>query len=94
MAGFPKDAGNIQNRAGALSVAARDLFASIDQFVANVLSMSDAEMEEAGVPAGDVPIIRAGITDLYDLGQIARGFKTQAAPNDFFYNARDLQGTN
>lgn len=52
----------------------------------------DAALAALGKSPADITLIRAAVADLKKLRDIAYGQATQAAPNDFFYNAKRLLG--
>jgi hypothetical protein len=54
---------------------------------------SDTYLTGLGYTSAEVTTLRAAFTDLDKLYQIAHALATQAATNDFFFNAKLLLGT-
>lgn len=53
----------------------------------------DSVLTGLGYAAGDITTLRAAYADLDKLYQVAHALATQAATNDFFFNAKNLLGT-
>jgi hypothetical protein len=53
----------------------------------------DSYLTGLGYVAGDITTLRAAAADLDKLYQVAHALATQAATNDFFFNAKSLLGT-
>jgi hypothetical protein len=90
--GFPALKPDIDARTGQLVVELRDTFAKIATFKAFLDARDDAALMALGYSSGDVTLLRAAIFDLDKLRQVATAQATQAAPNDFFFNAKSCVG--
>ena len=53
----------------------------------------DSFLTALGYGAGDITTLRAAAADLDKLYQVSHALATQAATNDFFFNAKNLLGT-
>lgn len=92
--GYPVDKRTIDQRAGSLVERLRITFAGIQTLKDWLDETSDAALGAApfGYSTEDIATLRAGITDLSNLGKIAHAQGTQAQANDFFFNADRLTG--
>lgn len=93
--GFPALKVDVDSRVGQLVVELRDTFAKIQIFKA---WLDDAAHNDAflsgtlGYSAGDITLLRATLTDLDKLRQVATAQATQTPANDFFFNAKQVVG--
>lgn len=90
--GFPTTKNDIDGQAGRLGLALRDGFRQVNDMKVYLDSLQDSDLTGLGYSAGEVTILRAAVTDLYNLGRVANAQQAQAAANDFFFNARKLLG--
>jgi hypothetical protein len=84
---------------GGLVVQLRDTFDAIKQFKAlldDATILPDATLQGAPISytTGETTQIRAAFTDLAKLADISTAAATQAATNDFWFNAKHLAGIN
>lgn len=81
-----------------LTTAVRTSLDNIKEFKMILDGVPDANLIAAGggyeYTQAQVTEIRAAITDLDKLRQIAEGLATQAAASDFYFNARKVWGFN
>jgi hypothetical protein len=98
--GFTLTKADIDARAGGLVVAVRDALARCAAF--NALLNDTGIIPDnnfltttlsPGYTSGEVTTLRAAFVDLSKLNDIAHAAATQAAVNDFFFNAKKLTGT-
>ena len=90
--GFPAEAGQINNRAGSLAMALRDTFRDIKDFNDFLNGKAEADLTALGFSPEEVTLLKASFVDLNKLGLIGIGQEIQPAPNDFFWNAKNLLG--
>jgi hypothetical protein len=90
--GFPAEQGQINNKAGSLAMALRDTFRDIKDFNDFLNGKDEAALVALGFTTDEVTLLKASFVDLNKLGLIAIGQEVQPAPNDFFFNAKNLLG--
>jgi hypothetical protein len=94
--GFTIDKAGIDSRAGQLVLNLRQALQSCSDMcdLLNDTSVfaNDAALTALGYTAAEVTTLRAAFTDLKKLWQISHAAATQAAANDFFFNAKHLTG--
>jgi hypothetical protein len=90
--GYPALKTDIDARAGQLVLTLRDTLTRIQSLKLFLDAQSDGALTALGYSSADVTVLRAGITDLDNLRKVATALGTQAAANDFFYNAKYLVG--
>lgn len=92
--GFPVTKQEVDNRAGQLVVQLRDTLADVVAFKAwlDSATTTDAFLQGLGYTAGEVTLLRASYTDLKKLSDVSHAQAVQAAPSDFFFNAKVLAG--
>lgn len=88
--GFPATKTDIDLRAGQAVVNAREAMDSIIRINVWLGEQSDASLVALGYTQTEVTLLKSSFTDLANLVGVARGTRTQAAANDFFFNARKL----
>lgn len=94
--GFAVAKTDVDQRAGGL---VQQLWQVLDDIRRQKLWLDDAAHNDAfltglGYSAGEISTLRAAFTDLDKLRQVAHAAATQAAVNDFFFNAKNLTGVN
>lgn len=90
--GFPREKGDIDDRAGRLAVKLRDTFGEIERFAELLALGNDAYFADMGWTVEEVATLRGAYTDLYKLAQIYRGGATQGSAYDFRAKAKLLTG--
>jgi len=90
--GYPALKTDVDARVGQLATTLRDTFAKVQIFKAWLDAEPDAYFTGLGYNAGDITLLRATMTDLDKLRQVATAQATQAAANDFFFNAKQVVG--
>lgn len=90
--GFPLTKDQLDTRLGQLALTIRDNLADAAQLKAFLDGQADATLTGLGYTAGEVTLMRAAYTDLYNLNRVATAQATQPAANDFFFNAKKLLG--
>lgn len=88
--GYPVTKQRIDAQCGDAIYQLREALARIQRIKLDLDEMSDADLQALGYSAGEVAIVKSSIGDLNALANVARGQGTQAAPNDFFFFARQL----
>lgn len=92
--GYPKTRADIDDRAGALAVGLRNVFAQIDAFKTFLDATPDADLTAAPInyTSGDVAVLKSAFGDLAKLAAIYRGEQSLAAAQDFRAFAKQLAG--
>jgi hypothetical protein len=95
-AGFAVTKDSVNNRAGSLVLTLRQCFDDINNFngFLNQASTTDASLTTLGMTQAEVTTLRNSFADLAKLVQVGRAAAVQAAPSDFFANAKQLLGPN
>lgn len=88
--GFPADKTDIDLRSGQAVVNLREAMDTVLRINTWLGEQSDATLTALGYSQTEVNLLKASFTDLSNLVGVARGTRTQAAVNDFFFNARKL----
>jgi hypothetical protein len=88
--GFPVTKARIDGQLGDAVYALREALARVARLKLDLDEIQDADLQAMGYTAGEVTTLKASITDLNALANISHGQGTQAQPNDFFFNARQL----
>lgn len=90
--GFSADKAAIDQRAGSLTYQLRETFNQVQTVKAWLDSKLDSDLTALGYSSAEVTTLRAAFTDLDNLRKVAHAQGTQAAANDFFFNAGKLTG--
>jgi len=98
--GFPTAKGDVDSRAGQLSLQLRDTFTQIQTFAAWLATQTDANLLALTPPAGgvvytqsEVNTLRSAVTDLDQLRTIFQGGAALASAKDFRTFAKLLTGS-
>jgi hypothetical protein len=91
-AGYDVTLAGINSRAGQLTVALRDALDDIHRYQGQVMANADGFFTGLGMSAGDLTVLRAAMTDLDKLYQVAHALTTQSPASDFFFSAKNLCG--
>jgi hypothetical protein len=94
-AGFPLDKANLDSRMGNAVLQLRvalDECQAVADLLADTDRCADAALTAMGYVTADITTMRAAFTALANLRSVAHGTRTQAAVNDFFYDAKKLTG--
>jgi hypothetical protein len=90
--GIPVDKSTLDTTAGRTVLQLAQTFDQVVRLKNWLDAKTDAELLALGYVAAEITLLRASFTDLSNLVKVARGQGTQAAANDFFFNARKLTG--
>ena len=90
--GYPVNKAVIDSRAGYLVKTLRDVFAGVQTLKGVLDGLDDPTLTGMGYTSTEIAWLKSGITDLYNLANIANGQGTQAQANDFFFFADRLTG--
>ena len=91
--GFPTAKGDVDSRAGQLSLQLRDTFTQIQTFAAWLATQTDANLITLGYVQGEVNTLRSAITDLDQLRTIFQGGAALASAKDFRTFSKLLTGS-
>lgn len=94
MAGFPVDAGVINNAVASNVVNLRDAFDRALRQKAWFDEHDNAALVALGVSSDDATKLRATVTALAQLAAVARGQAAQSPASNFFWDADDLTALN
>jgi len=92
MAGYPTDMTAINNRAGQVAKAMRDVLTDVQHMKAFFDTKTDAELEALGYTAQEVAVLKSAYTQLDQLRLVATGQAEQVGANNFLYFSNQLLG--
>jgi len=88
--GFPAAKIDVDSRSASLALQLRDTFVQISNFNTWLTGTPDATLVALGYTQAEVTTLKAAMFDLNKLYQVSTAAATQAAANDFWFNAKNL----
>lgn len=92
--GLPVGKADIDAKVGGLALQLRDLIMQVSPLKARLDAMPDTDLSTMGYDAADITLLRAAITDLDLIAQIALGQATLTTAYDFRTNTAKTMGIN
>lgn len=90
--GFPVAKVDIDNTLAQISLQLRNSIMAVTVLQGKVSAMTDADLTNLGYGTADITLLRAAVSDLYTIQQIAYGLIAQTTPYDFRTNISQVTG--